>query len=905
MAYIDVKRLAELAGVSATRLLVQMKAAGLPQTKAVDMVSEEEKETLLSFLRNKTSDASDGRSRLSLRRKSVSTLRVGRGSTSGKTVNVEVRKKRAKPVLSYRKPADTNEDHRPIHTPTEPTPNHPDADKAHASDTSATDPDLTTDQSNKTHSETVDTETKTTQQKEPIKTGINQAESPPNPVDNRQHSDAKKDSDNQKHSVQNSDSQKGNLQKENKGNNKKGHTPSAQGNIAKKTGANKTNTNLVGDAETEGKVKTKKSSPKKAILGEKAAPKLNIIKHIDLNADLDDVEILQTEAFVARKSRKRLNKPFSLDNKHAFNKPVEQSKKEIQLTGPISVADLAHELSCKAAALIKHLMKAGHIVTINHLLDIETAIVLVEDLGHKAVITEDKSLEEQILNQVGQPHGDSTRPPVVAVMGHVDHGKTSLLDYIRRTKVASGEAGGITQHIGAYQVETRHGKITFIDTPGHAAFTKMRARGADATDIVILVVAGDDSVMPQTEEAIQHAQAAEVPIIVAINKIDKPEADPEKIKNELANKNVISEDWGGEVQFVQVSAHSGQGIESLLEAISLQAEILDLKAAGKGPANGVVIESKVDKKRGVLSTVLVQAGTLKHGDLIVAGLNYGRVRALADEHAHKLGQAAPSKPVEILGLDGAPDVGEKFYVVTTEKQARNLVDHRKQQVKFQEVLKSGDKLANLFSTNGESKTLNLVIKADVRGSLEAIRGVLLDLNNDEVQVKIISSGIGGINESDVNLAKTSAAMILGFNVRADAQAKVLMESESTELRYYSIIYDLVDDVKKALEGMLSPELREKILGVAEVRDVFNSSKFGQVAGCMVVEGTLDRNKKIRVLRDNVVIFEGELESLRRFKDDVQQVRNGMECGIGVKNYNDVRAGDKIEVFDTVEVLRKL
>jgi translation initiation factor IF-2 len=493
-------------------------------------------------------------------------------------------------------------------------------------------------------------------------------------------------------------------------------------------------------------------------------------------------------------------------------------------------------------------------------------------------------------------------------MGHVDHGKTSLLDYIRRTRVVHGEAGGITQHIGAYHVETDHGMVSFLDTPGHAAFTSMRARGAQSTDVVILVVAADDGVMPQTEEAVQHAKAAGVPIVVAINKMDKESADPERVKSELAGRDVLPEDWGGTVPFIPVSAHTGMGIDELLEAVLLQAEILELKAHFTGPGQGVVVESRLDKGRGPVATLLVQNGMLKKGDIVLAGTCYGRARALLDENGEQTAEAGPSIPVEILGLNGTPDAGDNFMVVESEKKAREVAEFRESRMKeIVQQRQQAAKLDALFSGMGADKVenLNVVLKADVRGSLEALISSLQKLGTSEVKVNVVSSGVGGITETDVTLAVASSAVVFGFNVRADNAAKRIVENSGIDMRYYSVIYDLLDDVKQAMAGLLAPELREEITGIAEVRDVFNSPKFGQIAGCMVTDGTIYRNKKIRVLRDNVVVYEGELESLRRYKDDVQEVRNGMECGIGVKNYQDVRPGDQIEVFDVREIARTL
>ena len=547
-------------------------------------------------------------------------------------------------------------------------------------------------------------------------------------------------------------------------------------------------------------------------------------------------------------------------------------------------------------------------VTINQVLDQETAQLVAEEMGHKVILTRENELEHQVLADRNGDVKVEPRAPVVTIMGHVDHGKTSLLDYIRRAKVASGEAGGITQHIGAYHVETGNGMITFLDTPGHAAFTAMRARGAKATDIVILVVAADDGVMPQTIEAIQHAKAGGVPLIVAVNKIDKPEADPERVKSELSQHGVMSEDWGGENMFVHVSAKSGEGIDELLEGILLESEVLELKAVREGMAAGVVVESKLDKGRGPVATVLVQEGTLKQGDIVLCGLEYGKVRAMKDENGKAITEAGPSIPVEILGLSGVPSAGDEATVVRDERKAREVALYR--QGKFRDVKlarQQKSKLENMFANmvEGEVQELNLVLKADVQGSLEAIADSLNKLSTDEVKVNIIARGVGGLTETDATLAAASNAIMVGFNVRADAQARKVVDSESVDLRYYSIIYQLIDEVRDAMGGMLAPEFRQEIIGLAEVRDVFKSPKIGAIAGCMVTEGTIKRSAPIRVLRENVVIYEGELESLRRFKDDVSDVRNGMECGIGVKNYNDVRVGDQIEVFETVEIARTL
>ena len=593
----------------------------------------------------------------------------------------------------------------------------------------------------------------------------------------------------------------------------------------------------------------------------------------------------------------------------AFTKPVQVVKQDVVIGETITVAELANKMATKATEIIKAMMKMGEMVTINQVLDQETAQLVAEELGHKVILRNENELEEEVLGDRDVNAEKVTRAPVVTIMGHVDHGKTSLLDYIRKAKVAAGEAGGITQHIGAYHVEMDDGKmITFLDTPGHAAFTSMRARGAKATDIVVLVVAADDGVMPQTIEAIQHAKAAGAPLVVAVNKIDKPEANPDRVEQELLQHEVISEKFGGDVQFVPVSAKKGTGVDDLLDAILLQSEVLELTAVKDGMASGVVIESYLDKGRGPVATILVQSGTLRKGDIVLCGFEYGRVRAMRDENGKEIDEAGPSIPVEVLGLSGVPAAGDEATVVRDEKKAREVALHR--QGKFREVKLARQqkaKLENMFSNmaEGDVAELNIIVKADVQGSVEAIIQSLQDLSTDEVKVKVVGSGVGGISETDATLAAASNAIIVGFNVRADASARRIIEAENIDLRYYSIIYELLNDVKAAMSGMLQPEFKQEIIGLAEVRDVFKHPKFGAIAGCMVTEGVVKRNNPIRVLRDNVVIFEGELESLRRFKDDVSEVRNGMECGIGVKNYNDVKVGDQIEVFEVVEIKRSI
>ncbi len=609
-----------------------------------------------------------------------------------------------------------------------------------------------------------------------------------------------------------------------------------------------------------------------------------------------------------RRKKQRPRPVVKREAQHAFEMPTAPIVRAVQLPELITVAELAQRMSVKGTEVVKVMMNLGTIVTINQTIDQETAAIVVEEMGHKPVLLKENALEEEIAKAARHSGDEIARAPVVTIMGHVDHGKTSLLDYIRRSKVAAAEVGGITQHIGAYGVVTDKGKITFLDTPGHEAFTSMRARGAKVTDIVVIVVAADDGVMPQTEEAITHARAGSVPIIVAVNKIDKADADPDKVKQALAKFEVTPEEWGGDTLFVNVSALTGAGVDELLDNILLQSEVLELKALADGSASGTVIESRLDRGRGPIATVLVQNGALKKGDVILSGHEFGRVRAMYDEQAREVNAAGPSTPVEILGLSGTPNAGDEMIVVADEKKAREIATFR--QGKYREVKlakQQASKLENVMSRLGadEKVSLNLLLKADVQGSAEALSESLSKLSSDEVKINIISAGVGGITGSDVNLAMASGGMVMGFNVRADAAARKLVDEEGIDLRYYSVIYEVIDDVKAALSGMLSPEVREQIIGVAEVRDIFRSPQFGEIAGCIVASGLVRRSNPIRVLRDNIVIYEGELESLRRFKDDVNEVKSGVECGIGVKNYNDVKAGDQIEVFERVEVARTI
>ncbi len=599
---------------------------------------------------------------------------------------------------------------------------------------------------------------------------------------------------------------------------------------------------------------------------------------------------------------------LSTDGQHGFEKPTAPVVRDIEIPENISVSDLAQRMAVKGNEVVKILFNMGAMVTINQVIDQDTAILVVEELGHVAKPTSGSAVEEDLLSEEAPTGDEVQRAPVVTIMGHVDHGKTSLLDYIRRTKVAAGEAGGITQHIGAYNVDTDKGTVTFLDTPGHAAFTAMRARGAQATDIVILVVAADDGVKPQTIEAIEHANAANVPLVVAVNKIDKDNADVERVRNELSQHEVISEAWGGEHLFVDVSAQTGEGIDALLDAVLLQAEVMDLKAVADGPARGLVIESSLEKGRGAVATLLIQAGTLNQGDMIIAGEEYGRIRNMFDENQKSIKSAGPSTPAVVLGLSKTPSSGDDFLVVKNERRAREAAEFRQSKSRDSKLAQQqASKMEDVFSqmTAAEVAVVPLLIKSDAHGSTEALRDALNKLSNDEVKVKIVSSGVGGITESDATLAAAAHAMIIGFNVRADSAARTAIKESGVDVRYYSIIYEAIDDVKGALSGLLAPEIRENIVGLAEVKEVFVSPKLGNIAGCIVTEGFVKRSNPIRVLRDNVVIYEGELESLRRFKDDVNEVKSGTECGIGVKNYNDVKVGDQIECFERVEVARTI
>jgi translation initiation factor IF-2 len=864
MADVTVGELAKVVGVTAERLLAQIKEAGLPHQRAEDPISNEDKNTLLLFLRRShgaTESVDSAPKKITLKRKTVETLKTSSGQGRGKTVSVEVRKKRTYVKRSELQPERPQDEVEAMDLEA--------AAEVAVTETGAVVPAVDTSDVNLDLPASNAAETSVPEAGEEVSA----------PVAEVSTSDAA--------------------------------AAIERANVEKRDGRPKPS--ATAPVSTKPKVVAKpgrkddadeKDDDKKSNFRKKAAAPKKPVK-----ARIDDF-VLEDGEFDDGSRGRRGGPRKKARKQHGFEKPTEFISREITIGEATTVADLAQKMSVKSAELIKLLFKMGVMATINQALDQDTATLLIEDMGHIARFVSADAIEDDLYESLAYEGGEEavTRAPVVTVMGHVDHGKTSLLDYIRKASVASGEAGGITQHIGAYHVETDHGMVCFLDTPGHAAFSAMRSRGAKATDVVVLVVAADDGVKPQTEEAIQHARAAGVPIVVAITKVDKEDIDIDRVTSELASRDVIPESWGGDVQFVQVSAHTGTGINELLEAILLQSEMLELKAFVDAPGKGVVIESRLDKGRGPVASVLVQNGTLNVGDTILAGHEFGRVRALIDEAGRQVKSAGPSIPVEILGFNGVPEAGDEFVVVSDEKQAKEVAEFRRERLKEKMVaLQQGNKVEAMFAGIGKAgkSILNVIVKTDVRGSMEAIVGSLNKLGTDEVEVNVVASGVGGISETDAHLAATSKAMMIGFNVRADKSARDVIENEGVNLRYYNVIYDVIDDVKAILGGMLAPEIREEILGIAEVRDVFNSPKFGQVAGCMVIEGSVHRSRPIRVLRDNVVIFQGELESLRRFKDDASEVRNGMECGIGVKNYNDVKVGDKIEVYQTTEIARTL
>ncbi|AYN18018.1 translation initiation factor IF-2 [Pseudomonas monteilii] len=846
MTQVTVKELAQEVEAPVERLLQQMREAGLPHTDAGQVVTDNEKQTLLTHLKSSHKSKAEEPRKITLQRKTTSTLRVA----GSKSISVEVRKKK---VFVQRSPEEIQAEQKR------------ELDERRAAENAARDK--------------VEAEVRQRNEEQARRQAAEAAVSAPAPAAKPEPAPAAAPAPVVADAPASEDAAaRAAERKKDEARRNEGRTRDEDRRGGERRGE-------APRVSIKVKVKEKEKAPTP-----RAAPRTT-------DEESDGVRR-------GRGGKSKLKKR----NQHGFQNPTGPIIRDVTIGETITVSELANQMSVKGAEVVKFMFKLGTPVTINQVLDQETAQLIAEELGHKVTLVSDTALEDSLAESLKFEGQTESRAPVVTVMGHVDHGKTSLLDYIRRAKVAAGEAGGITQHIGAYHVETDRGMVTFLDTPGHAAFTAMRARGAKATDIVILVVAADDGVMPQTREAVQHAKAAGVPLVVAVNKIDKPGADLDRIRNELAVEGVTSEDWGGDTPFVKVSAKMGTGVDELLEAVLLQAEILELTATPTAPGRGVVVESRLDKGRGPVATILVQDGTLRQGDMVLCGSNYGRVRAMLDENGKPVKEAGPSIPVEILGLDGTPEAGDELSVVADEKKAREVALFR--QGKYREVKLArahAGKLENIFETMGqeEKKTLNIVLKTDVRGSLEALQGSLGSLGNDEVQVRVIGGGVGGITESDANLALASNAVLFGFNVRADAGARKIVEQEGLDMRYYNVIYDIIEDVKKALTGMLGSDVRENILGVAEVRDVFRSPKFGAIAGCMVIEGTVYRNRPIRVLREDVVIFEGELESLRRFKDDASEVRNGMECGIGVKSYNDVKVGDKIEVFEKVQVARTL
>ncbi|MGR8935106.1 MAG: translation initiation factor IF-2 [Gammaproteobacteria bacterium] len=862
-----VKQLAEIVGISLDKLLEQLQDAGLSMKSADEFISEEEKKHLLEHLRKRhgkgDGDSAEVPKRVTLNRRKVSELKQAHtpGQTT-KTISVEIRKKR-----TYIKRSEIGE--------SEEQKRLEEAQK------------------------TVEVEQQRLleeQQKQQREELLRQAEER-----HRLEEEARRKAEQERQQ-----------QEQERALREAAQQPAMRSETVPKAKEAEKPRKPVEErrAAPEGKKKLETAA---VVLADRAKPAAEKAKKKVVAREEGEEEREGSFAAQKRKKKKERQKPgkvIQLETKHKFEKPVAPMVKTVTIPEHILVSDLAQKMSVKAAEVIKHLMKLGMMATINQSIDQDTAALIVEEMGHTAVLQSDADIEQEMLASLtdSTEHAAQPRAPIVTIMGHVDHGKTSLLDYIRKTRVAAGEAGGITQHIGAYQVKTDHGAVTFLDTPGHAAFTAMRARGAQVTDVVIIVVAADDGVMPQTKEAVEHARAANVPIIVAVNKIDKPAADPQRVMQEMLGINVVPEAWGGDVQFIEVSAKTGQGIDDLIEALILQTEILELTAPEQGPASGFVIEARLDKGRGPVATVLIQKGTLHKGEIVLCGHEFGRVRAMFNENGKLLKKAGPSTPVEIQGLSGTPNAGEEFLVVQNERAARELAEHREDRNRVRKMSEQqATKLEDVFSkmTAGETLTLNLVVKTDVQGSLEALRESLVKLSTDEVQVKVIYGGVGGINESDANLALASNAILIGFNVRADATTRKLIEERGIDLHYYSVIYDAIDEVKKSISGLLSPEIKEQIVGIAEVRDVFRSPKFGSIAGCMVVEGYVKRNLPIRVLRDNVVIYEGQLESLRRFKDDVSEVKAGMECGIGVKNYNDVKVGDQIEVYERISVSREI
>lgn len=897
----SIKELALSVDRPVEKLLEQVREAGLPQRTANDIITTEQQNTLVNYLK-KVHGQESGAGKITLKRKTTSTAKVASTSGKAKTINVEVRKKH-----TFTKP-------NPEQIAAEAKARQESEEKARTQDrTRQVAEQLKRDEVVENKAQATLNAMRAAQQKETAKTTTATAEvvvkrkstnKPIKPVNVKQVETAEQ--------------------------RKAREAEAAKLKATEETARRK--------AAEEAQQRTLEQMRKMAskYSSDEATTTIRVIDDSPLASGLvgqayedsfkqEDREIKRGSATTNPRAGKKGGRrgqeeqsfvnhnkrglKSSQANKHGFEKPVKKQVYDVEIGSSIVVADLAQKMAVKVREVIKSLMKMGELVNQDQAIDQDIAALVVEEMGHNPVLVSDTQAEDNLLEAAEEARGEqTTRPPVVTIMGHVDHGKTSLLDRIRRSKVAAGEAGGITQHIGAYHVETPKGIITFLDTPGHAAFTSMRARGAKATDIVVLVVAADDGVMPQTAEAIDHARAAGTPIIVAINKMDKESADVDRVLNELTTKQIVPEEWGGDVPIAKVSAHSGQGIDELLDLILIQSELMELKASSEGAAQGVVIEARVDKGRGAVTSILVQNGTLNIGDLVLAGSSYGRVRAMSDENGQPIKSAGPSIPVEILGLPDAPMAGDEVLVVNDEKKAREVADARADRERQKRIERqSAMRLENIMSSMGKKDvpTVNVVLKADVRGTLEALTAALNELSMDEVRVRVISSGVGAITESDVTLAESSEAVLLGFNVRADTTARQKSDQDGIDIRYYSIIYELIDDVKNAMSGKLAPEHRETILGVAEVREVFHSSKFGAAAGCMVLEGMLHRNKPIRVLRDDVVVFQGELESLRRYKDVVDEVRAGMECGLAVKGYKDIKVKDKIEVYDVQLIKRSL
>jgi len=858
MSSVLVSHLAADVKIPVERLLQQLAGAGISKSGADDSVSEEEKLALLNYLRSSHGKQATGekgvpKRKVTLKRKTTTELRQpgtatvrtrGGPRTGGSVVNVEVRRKR-----NFAKEASVSDKDDVIRQAEE-------AKKALAEQ--------------KAQQEMVEVQSK-----------------------------ARRDAEEKRRETALSDREKAELKRKEAEEQRQREEAEAKVKAEAEEAQSKRDLEMARRANEQ----RKKQEADKGARGKATTAK---------GTGREKLHVAAGKRGRRKPSRKRgRNAPaVNPDQQHGFQMPTEPVIHDVVIGETIGIAELAQQMSVKTAEIIKELMKMGMMVTINQVLDQDTAALLVEEMGHNVHFKKEEGVEEKIEAHFEEEIQGELEPraPVVTIMGHVDHGKTSLLDHIRESRVAEGEAGGITQHIGAYHVETDQGMISFLDTPGHAAFSAMRARGAKATDIIILVVAADDGVMPQTKESILHARAAGVPLIIAINKMDKPDADPDRVMQELVAEGVVPEEWGGDTQFMRISAKTGDGVEQLLDAVLLQAEVLELQAVRDGLARGIIVESSLDKGRGPVATILVQSGTLKKGDALVAGVEVGRIRAMFDENGKPLMEAGPSIPVQVLGLSGTPNAGDDMAVLPDEKKAREVAEMRNEQYRESRMAEQkATKLEQMFSRMGEGKVayVNLLIKADVQGSVEALKESLLKIQADEAKVRVVAAGVGGINESDANLAMTSDAAIIAFNVRADSTARRVIEDNGIDVRYYSIIYEAIDDVKQAVSGLLSPEIREEIIGLAEVRDVFRSSKLGSIAGCMVTEGTIKRHSPIRVLRDNVVIYEGELESLRRHKDDVSEVKAGTECGIGVKNYNDVKAGDQIEVFERTEVARKL